>query len=234
MPKCFVIQPFDGERFDKRYEDVFAPAIRSAGLEPYRVDRDPGTSVLIDDIEQGIETSHACLAEISMDNPNVWYELGYAIASKREVVLVCSDERDKPFPFDVQHRAVIKYSTQSLSDFEEVRSKIAERLEAVLSKRENLTQLATLTSVSRVEGLEQYEIAILVALAQSPDAIDSTASAHGIGSDIEQAGFTRLAATLGLKSLCDRKMLDQVQEEDDYGNCYTASRLSGLRLMAIE
>ena len=102
MPRCFVIQPFDdGERYDKRYKDVFAPAIKAAGLEPYRVDRDPSVSVPIDDIELGIENSEVCLAEISTDNPNVWYELGYAIASKREVFLLCSkNERKTHFPFD--------------------------------------------------------------------------------------------------------------------------------------
>jgi hypothetical protein len=88
MGKCFVIQPFDRGRYDKRYEDVFAPAIREAGLEPYRVDRDPSVSIPIEDIEAGIESCEACLAEISTDNPNVWFELGYAIASRREVVLV--------------------------------------------------------------------------------------------------------------------------------------------------
>ena len=119
MPKCFVIQPFDGERYDKRYRDVFAPAIENAGLEPYRVDRDPSVDVPIEDIERGIEGSGVCLAEISTDNPNVWYELGYAIAMKRAVVLVCSDERTTKYPFDVHHRKVIQYSTQSLSDFEE-------------------------------------------------------------------------------------------------------------------
>lgn len=41
MSTCFVIQPFDGGPFDKRYDDVIAPAIVAAGLEPYRVDRDP-------------------------------------------------------------------------------------------------------------------------------------------------------------------------------------------------
>ena len=68
MPRCFVIQPFDGgERYDKRYADVFEPAIRDAGLEPYRVDRDPGVSVLIDDIEQGLVIpgpAGACLGSV--------------------------------------------------------------------------------------------------------------------------------------------------------------------------
>jgi hypothetical protein len=30
MAICFVIQPFDAGKFDKRYQDVYAPAIVAA------------------------------------------------------------------------------------------------------------------------------------------------------------------------------------------------------------
>lgn len=45
MAICFVIQPFDSGKFDKRFLDINKPAIESAGLEAYRVDNDP--SVLV-------------------------------------------------------------------------------------------------------------------------------------------------------------------------------------------
>ena len=47
MRNCFVMQPFDKGEFDKRYDDVFAPAVKNAGLEPYRVDRDLSVSIPI-------------------------------------------------------------------------------------------------------------------------------------------------------------------------------------------
>ena len=53
MSRCFVIQPFDNGVFDRRFEDTFAPAIQAAGLEPYRVDRDPSAAVPIQNIEDG-------------------------------------------------------------------------------------------------------------------------------------------------------------------------------------
>jgi hypothetical protein len=53
-PSCFVIQPFDGGNFYERYEDVFAPAIKDAELEPYRVDKNPSVSIPIDSIEKQI------------------------------------------------------------------------------------------------------------------------------------------------------------------------------------
>lgn len=223
---CFVIQPFDGERFDKRYDDVFAPAIRSAGLEPYRVDQDPSARVVIEEIERGIAASHACLAEISTDNPNVWYELGYAIASNRDVVLVCSDERKTHFPFDVQHRAVIKYSTDSPSDFDKVRSEITERLEAVLNTQNDPSQLAEPTTDSKIDGLEPHEIAILVALAQNVGDPEADMSAHDLGHNIKQVGFTQLAVTLGLKVLIDRNLIERDEAVGDYGEPYGIFKLT--------
>lgn len=114
MRNCFVIQPFDRGPYDQRFEDIFEPAVKAAGLSAYRVDRDPSVSIPIDDIEKGIAASALCLAEITTDNPNVWFELGYAIASQKEVVLVCGDKRTSKFPFDIQHRSIITYGMKWL------------------------------------------------------------------------------------------------------------------------
>ena len=40
MNKCFVIQPFDNDKYDKRFVDIFKPAIEKSGLEAYRIDKD--------------------------------------------------------------------------------------------------------------------------------------------------------------------------------------------------
>src|SRR5882724_6324122 len=125
MSTCFVIQPFDGAKYDKRYEHVSVPAIEAAGLKAYRVDRDPSVEVPIDSIEEGIRDAALCLADITADNPNVWYELGYAYARGRPVVMVCSDERKK-YPFDIQHRTIIPYVAESTRDFEALKSLITE------------------------------------------------------------------------------------------------------------
>jgi len=38
MDKCFVIQPFDNDKFDKRFVDIFKPAIEKSGFEAYRIE----------------------------------------------------------------------------------------------------------------------------------------------------------------------------------------------------
>jgi len=107
----------------------FKPAIEEAGFEPYRVDEDPGVEVPIEDIERGIREAAVCFAEITTDNPNVWYELGYARASLKPVVMV--SERRQKFPFDVQHRSIIIYDTGSSSDFDTLKTKIIAKLKAI-------------------------------------------------------------------------------------------------------
>jgi hypothetical protein len=115
--KCFMIQPFDGGKFDKRFDEVFKPAVTAAGLEPYRVDRDPGASIPIEEIETGIRQSAICFADVTLDNPNVWFELGYAIAVGKDICIVSSEERQTKYPFDIQHRKIIKYKVESPSDY---------------------------------------------------------------------------------------------------------------------
>lgn len=146
------MQPFDRGVFDKRYDDVYAPAIEKAGLEPYRVDRDPSVNIPIEEIESGIKGSEICLAEITTDNPNVWFELGFAIAVPREVVLICSEERKTNFPFDVQHRNIIKYKTESPQDFDILQTDITRRILAILKKKKKLIRFRNYLRLKKLKG----------------------------------------------------------------------------------
>jgi hypothetical protein len=134
MSYCFVIQPFDRGAFDKRFYDVFAPAIKKAGLDPYRVDLDPSVSIPVRAIEGKIRDADLCLADISTDNPNVWFELGFALAAGKEVVLVCAEGARRDFPFDVRDRNILSYRTDSPRDFKELRAGITARVQALLKK----------------------------------------------------------------------------------------------------
>lgn len=227
MSTCFVIQPFDGGQYDKRFDDVLVPAIEATGLKAYRVDRDPAASIPIDQIESGIRASAVCLAEITTDNPNVWFELGYAIAARRDVVLVCSDKRDKPFPFDVQHRNIIKYSTESPRDFEAFKRRVTERIKALLAKQETLEDLDTASPVADVEGLNQQEIVALVAIGQNIDTPTDSVSTYLIRQDMEKSGFTKIATTLALASLLRKGLIDSTEIQEFNSDMYTAYVLNG-------
>lgn len=222
MGNCFVIQPFDHGAFDKRYEDVFVPAISEAGLEPYRVDRDPSVSIPISDIESGIRSSDVCLADITTDNPNVWFELGFAFASQKEVVLVCSYKRQFKFPFDVQHRSIITYATDSSRDFDSLKKQITERIIAILKKNENLGRVTMISPIAEVEGLSQNEMVALVAIGQNLDNPNDSVAIGIIQQDMEKAGFTKIATILGLTNLLRKDMIEMEQREgSNFNENYT-------------
>lgn len=218
MGTCFIMQPFDKGVYDKRYEDIFIPAIEAAGLEPYRVDRDPGVSIPIDEIQTGIKNSDVCLAEITTDNPNVWFELGFAIASFKEVVLVCSSERKTKFPFDVQHRNITRYKTESPRDFEQLKEEITKRLIAILGKGETLSRVAGMPSIADTEGLSHHEMVALVTIAENIDSPSDRVGTYGIKEDMNRAGFTKIAVTLALASLLSKGMVEDTMDSDMNGN----------------
>ncbi|MCK4811543.1 MAG: hypothetical protein KAS74_04665 [Methanosarcinales archaeon] len=220
MKRCFVMQPFDGGTFDKRYDDVYAPAIRDADLEPYRVDRDPGVSIPIDDIESGIRNSEICLADITKDNPNVWFELGFAIAVPREVVLVCSYERTTRFPFDVQHRNILRYKTESKSDFDKLRSEIAERIRGLLEKERTIDRISHLPPIADAEGLSQHEFVALVTVMQNRMSPENVVSTYTIKEDMARAGFNDLGVSIALQGILDKGMVTTAIETDWNGDHY--------------
>jgi hypothetical protein len=215
------MQPFDDGPFDERYDDVLSPAIKDAGLEPYRVDRDPGASIPIEDIEHGIRNSRICLADITEDNPNVWFELGYAIAVPKDVVLVCSTRRTSLFPFDVQHRAIIQYKTESPQDFDELRREIAKRTLALLAKESKLDLLSSISPLKDMEGLSQHEIVCLVAVVQNCLLPNEGVVPRQVKEDMSRAGFNDLAASLGLRSLLAKEMIEFGEEYDSGGDTYS-------------
>ena len=212
LKMCFIIQPFDEGAHDKRYKDVLKPAVADANLQAYRVDEDPAVAVIIQSIEEGIRNSEACLADISTDNPNVWFELGYALALGKGVVIICTKER-KRFPFDIQHRPIIRYAPESPSDFDELRRKITTRLKALVDKQSKLQFIDAMAQVKSTQGLSPHEMAALVII------MGEMATQGGIASYLLQkqmnaAGYTPLALSLSVASLTQKGLIGSNQESD--------------------
>jgi hypothetical protein len=200
MARCFVIQPFDdGGPYDKRYRDVLLPAIKEAELEAYRVDEDRSSAVPIDDIEQNIRTSEICLADITLDNANIWYEVGFAFANNKPVVMICAKPRPTKAPFDVQHRHIIYYTPDSPSDFDHLQSEITARLKAQIEKAATMQTVASLSPVKTEGGLSSYEVAAMALIMENRLVPESFVTPNDLMKDMRRSnpcgrGFKRLQA----------------------------------------
>lgn len=217
MSTCFVIQPFDSGKFDKRFDDVYRPAIEAAGLVAYRVDRDPSVEVPIEAIEDGIRNAAVCLADITLDNSNVWYELGFAFASRRPVVMICSNERTtQKYPFDIQHRTVISYKSESSSDFNNLKNTLSQAIKARLNQSEALRQIAETNQIAPTQGLSQTELMVLAIIAGDTALPNTSSTVYSIKQDSERSGLTPIGFSLALRRLVAKNFVELTEEWDEH------------------
>lgn len=161
--RCFVIQPFN-EKYDDYYSAIFEPAIIAANLEPYRVDKDMAKRIPIETIEKEISDSAICFAEITENNPNVWYELGFAFACQKDIVMVSSETRDGNFPFDIRHKDILKYNPESPTDHKQLANKITQKLLAYLKSQQTVNRIMNkpLPSNSELSNRELLFLSVLL------------------------------------------------------------------------
>ncbi len=209
---CFVIQPFDNGKFDKRYRDIFKPAIIEAGFFPYRVDEDPTVDVVITAVEGKIAEADVCLAEITTDNPNVWYEVGFANALKKRIVFIsCSSEKQNThFPFDVRHRKIISYQSESPSDHAKLKTEIVTKLKA--STRDCPPAATRISQVGgsrrkrrpeppEVGDLDIYEIEVMRSIIYKVDSPGSSVGYQDIECMLGGDGIAPSLCKIAIKSL---------------------------------
>lgn len=141
---CFVMQPFAAPLGDY-YEKIYRPAIEKAGLKPVRADADIfGTGKIMDQVWDGINAAKVLVAELTSRNPNVFYELGLAHASKKPVVLISAREDD--VPFDLQHIRVIYYDVNDPFWGTKLIEKVAENILSAINNPEEAVFRGALNS----------------------------------------------------------------------------------------
>ncbi|EKD41110.1 MAG: hypothetical protein ACD_74C00028G0005 [uncultured bacterium] len=98
-PRAFVVMQFS-EPFDALYNDVIKPTCEKFGFEVIRADDIYKSGLIIEDITRSIQESSFVIADITPDNPNVFYEVGYAHGIRKPTILL-SERRRGSLPFDV-------------------------------------------------------------------------------------------------------------------------------------
>ena len=115
-PHAFVIMPFgkkkgaDGSLYDFNavYSQLIKPALESAGFEPFRADEETTSGDILTDMFQELLLADLCIADMSIDNANVFYELGVRHAFRKRGVVHIQAGRGY-MPFDVFNVRTIPY-----------------------------------------------------------------------------------------------------------------------------
>ncbi|MBO3705522.1 MAG: tetratricopeptide repeat protein [Candidatus Accumulibacter sp.] len=116
-PHAFVAMPFgskpgaDGQLidFNRVYAEYIRPALEAAGMEVFRADEEQRAGDIRTDMFQELLIADLVVADLTLDNPNVWYELGVRHALRaRGVVLVQGPRPNQPF--DIYTDRKLRYS----------------------------------------------------------------------------------------------------------------------------
>ncbi len=94
--------------FNAVYQRLFKPALEAAGLQPFRADDEESAGDILKDMFAELVTADFVLADISILNANVFYELGIRhTVGPRGVICVHAGWADRPF--DVAPQRTFRY-----------------------------------------------------------------------------------------------------------------------------
>ena len=114
---CFVIMPFGRKPdaanrlidFDRIYAEIVAPAVEAAGLAVLRADEEKSGGFIHKLMYERILLSEFAIADVTLLNANVYYELGVRHAVRPSSTVLTMSE-GSALPFDVGALRALPYA----------------------------------------------------------------------------------------------------------------------------
>lgn len=227
-PHAFVAMPFgvkpgfDGQPidFDRVYAELIRPALQKGGCEVFRADEEQRAGDILADMFQELLVADLVLADLTLDNPNVWYELGVRHALRaRGVVLV---QGPRPYqPFDNYTDRKLRYTLKDGAPDPARRDSEIEAIAAMVR--------ATITSGTRRKVSPVYQ---LLPHLEQPEWRRLLLSEANEFSEAQQAWDQRMETARQKRRAGDVLLL--ANETPTRGLQFEAKRIAGAALMKLE
>jgi len=120
----------DKVNFDRLWEAALRPAIDKAGYEPVRANEDISALIITEMIER-LAISDLVLADVSIPNANVYYEVGIRHAAQRQGCIMTAATWSRPL-FDIGQMRQIRYPLPSESISDAVAGEIIQIVETAI------------------------------------------------------------------------------------------------------
>ena len=131
---CFILMPFGKKKdengniidFNKIYNEFIKPSIEKSGLEAIRADEEQTGGIIHKAMYERLILCEYALADLSLLNANVFYELGirHAIRPHSTITIFESGSR---LPFDVNFLRSLPYDKE-LKNLEKLKSQLTQKL----------------------------------------------------------------------------------------------------------
>jgi hypothetical protein len=129
--ECFVVMPIGKGTSDEFYHYFLKPVIEGKGFRPVRADEisSPG-SIIIQDIYVHLANSGVVVGDITGQNPNVLYEVGYRHGAGGPVILLVQSVDD--VPFDLKGHRIVPYNVSSAKGYHKAKEAIERHLDEIM------------------------------------------------------------------------------------------------------
>lgn len=146
---AFVLMPFDPS-FDDIYQLGIKETASELGIHAERVDEQIYSEGILERIYRQIEVADIIIADMTGQNANVFYEVGYAHAKEKICILLTQNAED--IPFDLRHKRHIIYE----GSIQNLKKSLSEDLGWAITEIENIKKSKIkVTLDSTVANLEK-------------------------------------------------------------------------------
>jgi len=182
---CFIISPIgkDGSptrtRSDLVLKEIIQPAAVQNGLKILRSDYDKRPGAITSQIIRHLLNAKMVVADLTDQNPNVFYELALRHAFRKPVIQII--EKGQIVPFDTVNLRTIEYTllndattsdklSEAISHLEKARTELADYISASMSPgfevESTVTMAARLEELTRSQTPESQSIQVMEAVLQ--------------------------------------------------------------------
>lgn len=134
MKKCFIVCPIGHENSETRKRSdtllnfILKPLCEECGFHVMRVDESNTGDSITKNIIEHLTQDDLVIADLSEQNPNAFYELGYRTALGKPTIQIKA--KDEPLPFDVSSIQTFDYNINDIPDTEKFKERIKKTIES--------------------------------------------------------------------------------------------------------
>ncbi|MGG1480444.1 hypothetical protein ABE402_05840 [Bacillus smithii] len=160
--KCFVITPIGPndsairKRSDQVYKYIIVPCVEKFGYKQeniIRADKISKPGAITHQIIDHVINADLVVADLTEQNPNVFYELAIRHAIRKPYVQICDINTE--LPFDIQNQRTIYFDYKDLDSVEEAKNNLIASIDAIEKNPERL--MTPIHEGLAVENLLQSE-----------------------------------------------------------------------------
>lgn len=125
--ESFFICPFDNKEIDHNYEFVIKPCVEKHRFSIHRANEISDTRTITETIISAINRARFVIAELTEAKPNCYYEVGYAHAIGKPVIIIAKTGTTRHFD-------LAAHNWTHWDTYEDLKPKIEKRINGVLSE----------------------------------------------------------------------------------------------------